>query len=70
MYPITEVVLEPVKIELIKQINPKVKGKDYQNGLAKGIEAGSQNQKHRLAILKRDGYKCLYCGEPVTERTY
>ncbi|MCL6557292.1 MAG: RRXRR domain-containing protein [Firmicutes bacterium] len=69
MYPITEVVLEPVKIDIVKKINPNVKGKGYQNGLAKGIEADSQNQKRRLAILKRDGYNCLYCGTPVTEET-
>lgn len=69
MYPITEIVLEPVKIDIVKEINPNVKGKDYQNGLAKGIEAESRNQKRRLAILKRDGYKCLCCGAPVTEET-
>lgn len=69
MYPITEIVLEPVKIDIVKKINPKVKGKDYQNGLAKGIEVDSRNRKRRLAILKRDGYKCLYCGFPVTEET-
>lgn len=41
MYPITEIVLEPVKIDIAKILNPEVKGKGYQNGLAKGIEAKS-----------------------------
>lgn len=68
MYPITEIVLEPVKFDIVKKIDPKVKGKGYQNGLAKGID-GPANQKRRKAILKRDGYKCLYCGEPVTEES-
>jgi len=33
------------------------------------VQADNRQQKKRLAILKRDGYKCLYCGEPVTEET-
>jgi hypothetical protein len=69
LYPITEIVLEPVKIDIVKLVSPTVEGKDYQNGPAKDIKADSRNQKHRLAILKRDGYKCLYCGDPVTEET-
>ncbi len=69
LYPITEIVLEPVKIDIVKLANPKAKGKDYQNGPAKDIEADARNQKRRIAILKRDGYKCLYCGDPVTEGT-
>lgn len=67
MYPVTEIVLEPVKLDIVKVINPTVKGKDYQRGLSYGIEADSRNRKRRLAILKRDGYRCLYCGVPVTE---
>ncbi|MQL51071.1 hypothetical protein GFC01_02050 [Desulfofundulus thermobenzoicus] len=66
MYPVTEIVLEPVKLDIVKVINPTVKGKDYQRGLSYGIEADSRNRKRRLAILKRDGYRCLYCGSPVT----
>lgn len=69
MYPVTEIILELVKIDIVKKLNPKAKGKDYQNGLAKGIEAGSDNHKRRLAMLKRDGYRCLYCGTPVTVET-
>lgn len=61
--------MEPVKIDLVKEVNPKVKGKTYQQGLAYGIAADSTNQKRRLAILRRDGYLCLYCGEPVTLET-
>ncbi|MCL6559800.1 MAG: HNH endonuclease [Firmicutes bacterium] len=69
MYPITEIVLEPVKLDIVKEINPDAKGKDYQQGLSFGIEATSKNQKRRKAILKRDNYQCLHCGAPVTEET-
>ncbi|SMB97151.1 HNH endonuclease [Thermanaeromonas toyohensis ToBE] len=69
MYPITEIVLEPVKLDIVKELNPGVRGKDYQRGLSYGIEADTRNQKRRLAILRRDGYRCLYCGREVTEET-
>lgn len=69
MYPITEIILEPVKLDIVKEFNPGAKGRDYQRGLSYGIEAKTRNQKRRLAILKRDGYKCLYCGDEVTEET-
>ena len=69
IYPITEIVLEPIKLDIAKIINPGTKGKDYQQGLSSDIEANSKNQKRRLAILKRDGYKCLYCGASVTKET-
>ncbi|MGB9846160.1 MAG: RRXRR domain-containing protein [Desulfotomaculales bacterium] len=52
MYPITEIVLEPVKLDIVKAINPNAKGKDYQQGLSFGIEVSSENQKRRKAILK------------------
>lgn len=68
-FPVDRIILEPVKIDLVKEKQPGVKGKDYQQGLSFGIEAESRNQKRRLAILKRDGYQCLYCGAPVTEET-
>lgn len=69
MYPVTEIVLEPVKLDIVKELNPGVEGKDYQRGLSSGIEADTRNQKCRLAVLRRDGYRCLYCGEEVTEET-
>ncbi|MDA8336776.1 MAG: RRXRR domain-containing protein [Peptococcaceae bacterium] len=69
MYPVTEIVLEPVKLDIFGMINPGAYGVDYQNGPAKGIEAKSPNEKRRLAILKRDGYRCLCCGQPVTVET-
>jgi 5-methylcytosine-specific restriction endonuclease McrA len=69
LYPITEIVLEPIKLDIVKAINPSIKGKGYQHGLSHGINATSLNQKRRLAILARDGYRCLYCGNPVTEKS-
>ena len=69
MYPVTEIILEPVKIDIVKEINPSAKGKDYQQGPAYNIEENSASRKRRLAILKRDNYRCLYCGAPVTEET-
>jgi len=69
MYPVTEIVLEPVKLDIFGMINPGAAGTDYQNGPAKGIKADSGNQKRRLAILKRDGYACLCCGRSVTNET-
>jgi len=68
-YPVTKIVLEPVKLDIFGALNPGAKGADYQNGPAKGIEVDSANQKRRLAILKRDGYTCLCCGRSVTEET-
>lgn len=68
-FPVDRIILEPVKVDLVKERWPGVKGKDYQQGLSFGIEAESRNQKRRLAILKRDSYQCLYCGAPVTEET-
>ena len=65
MYPVTEIVLEPVKLDIFGTINPGAYGVDYQDGPAKGIEAKSPNEKRRLAILKRDGYQCLCCGRTV-----
>jgi len=66
MYPVSEIVLEPVKMDIFGTLNPEARGKDYQNGPAKGIKTESANQKRRLAILKRDGNRCLCCGDPVT----
>ena len=68
-YPVSRIILEPVKIDLVKKRRPGIKGKEYQQGPASGIEAENKHQKKRLAIFKRDQYKCLYCGEPVTEET-
>lgn len=68
-FPVSKIILEPLKIDLVKERNPNVKGKGYQQGPASGIEAGNKHQKKRLAILKRDNYRCLYCGAPVTEET-
>jgi hypothetical protein len=68
-FPVSRIVLEPVKIDLIKQRRPGVKGKEYQQGLSSGVEADSRHEKRRLAVLRRDGYRCLYCGSPVTEET-
>ncbi|HUW65798.1 MAG TPA: RNA-guided endonuclease IscB [Spirochaetia bacterium] len=69
MYPVTEIVLEPVKLDIFGTINPGAQGTDYQTGPGRGIEAGSSNEKRRLAILKRDGYRCLCCGHSVTDET-
>jgi N6-L-threonylcarbamoyladenine synthase len=69
IYPITEIVLEPVKLDVFQTINPGSFGRDYQQGPAYGIEADSLNEKRRLAILKRDGNQCLYCGDEVTAGT-
>lgn len=68
-FPVSRIILEPVKVDLVKERRPGAKGKDYQQGLSFGIKAESRNQKRRLAILKRDGYRCLYCGAEVTEET-
>lgn len=68
-FPVDRIILEAVKVDLVKERRPGVNGKDYQQGLSFGIEAESRSQKRRLAILKRDGYRCLYCGAPVTEET-
>lgn len=68
-FPVNRIILEPVKVDLVKERRPGVKGKGYQQGLSCGIEAESKNRKRRLAILKRDGYRCLYCGAPVSEET-
>jgi len=66
-FPVSRIILEPVKIDLVKERRPGVKGKGYQNGLSSGIRADSRSQKRRLAILRRDGYRCLCCGDPVTK---
>lgn len=68
-FPVSKIILEPVKIDLVKKMRPGVKGKEYQQGPASCVEAENKHQKKRLAILKRDGYKCLYCGAPVTEES-
>jgi hypothetical protein len=68
-FPVSKIVLEPLKIDLVKERRPAVKGKEYQQGLASGIEAENKHQKKRKAILKRDNYRCLCCGAPVTEET-
>ncbi len=68
LYPISEIVLEPVKIDIVKKIRPDVASKKCRNGSTEGMN-GSVNQKRRLAILKRDGKKCLYCGDAVTSET-
>lgn len=68
-YPVTEIVLEPVKLDIAKAVNPAVRGRGYQRGLSYGLEVDTRNQKRRLAILKRDGYRCLYCGVSVTEES-
>jgi len=69
LYPITEIVLEPIKIDIVKTIDPTIKGNGYRQGLMNGINATSKNQTRRLAILGRDGYRCLYCGTAVTNET-
>ncbi|MDA8336359.1 MAG: RRXRR domain-containing protein [Peptococcaceae bacterium] len=60
-FPVTRIIIEPVKIDLVRQKRPGVKGKQYQEGPASGIEADSKHQKKRLAwgsagreILKGD----------------
>jgi hypothetical protein len=68
-FPVSRIILEPVKIDLVKERRLGVKGKEYQQGLSSGIEAKSRHEKRRLAVLRRDGYRCLYCGSPVTEET-
>jgi len=68
-FPVTRIIIEPVKIDLVRQKRPRVKGRQYQEGPASGIEADNKHQKKRLAVLKRDGYRCLYCGDPVMEET-
>lgn len=68
-FPVSRIVLEPVKVDLVKERRPGVKGRGCRQGPASGIEAGSRHRKRRLAVLKRDGYRCLWCGCPVTEET-
>lgn len=68
-FPVKEIIYEPVKVDLVKERRPGVKGKGYQEGPTSGIEEESRHRKKRLAILKRDGYRCLYCGAEVTEET-
>ena len=68
-FPVSRIILEPLKIDMVKERRSTIKGKEYQQGPASGIEAENKRQKKRLAILKRDNYRCLYCGAPVTEET-
>ena len=63
LYPITEIMLEPIKLDVQKKLNPKKPA--YGNG----SETGSLNQRRRESILKRDGYRCLYGGDSVTSET-
>ncbi|MGB9886278.1 MAG: RNA-guided endonuclease IscB [Moorellales bacterium] len=68
-FPVSRIILEPVKVDLVKERRPGVRRREYQQGPASGVEAGSRHEKRRLAVLKRDGYRCLCCGSEVTEET-
>lgn len=53
--PVSKWILETASFDIHKISNPKVQGKDYQNGDLKDFHNIKQY------VLERDNYKCQYC---------
>jgi len=56
LLPISNIVWEKGQFDTHKLVNPKVTGKDYQEGFDKGFA------NRKAAVLFRDSYVCQYCG--------
>jgi len=67
-YPITALKLEIIKmnIEHLLYDGPRRQKKGRTENVP---EDAAQSAKKRLAILARDQYRCLYCGQAVTAET-
>lgn len=68
-YPITAIAFEIVRMDIqallyAPSAAPKKKGR-----MSQVDPAVAPAVQHRLAILARDGFQCLYCGTPVTSDT-
>ena len=61
LYPISQIRVQDLKFDTQRMQNPDIRGAEYQEGTLQGWHL-----KHY--IFKRDGWACLYCGSPGTEK--
>jgi len=68
-YPITDIQIEIVKLNIQRKVYgtaPQRRKRPKPQSVMPGVAPAAQK---RLAILQRDGFRCLYCGTPVSTDT-
>lgn len=68
-YPITAIAFEIVKMNLQKLLYADTPSRKKKGRITQGTPAEGSAARHRQAILARDGFRCLFCGTPVTADT-
>lgn len=68
-YPITAIAFEIVQMDLQKLLYADSESRKKKGRRDQANSAVAPAAQHRQAILARDGFRCLYCGVPVTSET-
>lgn len=68
-YPITDIQIEIVKLNIQRKVYGTAPQRRKRPGPQSVLQGVAPSAQKRLAILQRDGFRCLYCGTPVSTDT-
>ncbi len=68
-YPITDIQVEIVKLNIQRKVYGAAPQRRKRPGPKFVMQGVAPSAEKRLAILQRDGFRCLYCGASVTAET-